>query len=336
MSSAGSPSCLIVGGGISGLLAGTLLQDAGFSVQILDKGRGIGGRLATRRVESPSGYAVFDYGAQYFTAQTLEFKSIVNTWLKQQVIQQWSRGFAVEKGKVKGTELAQYRGRVSNRHIAKHLAESLPVHTATRVTRLDYRDDNWQVFTETGAQFNSDILLLTPPVPQILDLLVHSSIILNSTDQNKLQSVHYESCFALLAVLESESTVPDPGGVWLPEPLSWIADNSKKGISPDAYALTIHAGPQYSHERFDADEEVIIQEMLDAAQPFSGSSIISTQLHRWRFAKPVLTFGEPFLFTETPGPLFMAGDSFEGTRVEGAAISGIRAAEAVIEKHKND
>ena len=43
-------SCLIIGGGISGLVAGTLLQSQGIKVTILDQGRGIGGRLATRRI----------------------------------------------------------------------------------------------------------------------------------------------------------------------------------------------------------------------------------------------------------------------------------------------
>ena len=53
--------CLIVGAGIAGLVAARSLQSRGFSVLVLDKGRGVGGRLATRNFEGGR----FDYGAQF-------------------------------------------------------------------------------------------------------------------------------------------------------------------------------------------------------------------------------------------------------------------------------
>ena len=52
----------VVGAGMAGLSAARALVDAGRSVVVFDKGRGIGGRMATRRL----GAAVFDHGAQYF------------------------------------------------------------------------------------------------------------------------------------------------------------------------------------------------------------------------------------------------------------------------------
>lgn len=71
--------CLIIGGGMAGLTAATLLQQQDIEVTILDKGRGIGGRLATRRVEDPgAGLGVFDYGAQYCTAQTPLFQEFIH------------------------------------------------------------------------------------------------------------------------------------------------------------------------------------------------------------------------------------------------------------------
>ena len=55
----------IIGSGLSGLTLANHLKDE-FDVTVFEKSRGVGGRLATRRVDT---YA-FDHGAQYFTART--------------------------------------------------------------------------------------------------------------------------------------------------------------------------------------------------------------------------------------------------------------------------
>ena len=58
-------AAVIIGSGSAGLACARTLAAAGLGPVVLDKGRGIGGRLATRRV----GAMQFDHGAQYVTAQ---------------------------------------------------------------------------------------------------------------------------------------------------------------------------------------------------------------------------------------------------------------------------
>ena len=43
-------TCIIIGGGISGLIAATILQRQGIAVTVLDKGRGIGENLQGARL----------------------------------------------------------------------------------------------------------------------------------------------------------------------------------------------------------------------------------------------------------------------------------------------
>ena len=57
-----NPDVLIIGGGLAGLTAATILTEKGKIAIVLDKGRGPGGRMSTRRM----GEARCDHGAQFF------------------------------------------------------------------------------------------------------------------------------------------------------------------------------------------------------------------------------------------------------------------------------
>ena len=72
---------VVVGAGISGLLAARRLSEAGHDVVVFDKGRSSGGRCATRRV----GDSTFDHGAQFFTVRSDEFASLVHEWLSEDI-----------------------------------------------------------------------------------------------------------------------------------------------------------------------------------------------------------------------------------------------------------
>jgi predicted NAD/FAD-dependent oxidoreductase len=54
----------IVGAGIAGLACAQGLVRHGHDVVLFDKGRGPGGRMSTRRMETPRGLAHIDHGAQ--------------------------------------------------------------------------------------------------------------------------------------------------------------------------------------------------------------------------------------------------------------------------------
>ena len=79
----------IVGAGIAGLSCAERLQAAGHAVRVFDKGRGAGGRMATRRVALPSGDVAFDHGAQYFTARDPHFATMVAEWHASGVVAPW-------------------------------------------------------------------------------------------------------------------------------------------------------------------------------------------------------------------------------------------------------
>ena len=79
----------IVGAGMAGLSCATRLAALGHDVALFDKGRGPGGRMATRRVEADGTMLRFDHGAQYFTARDPRFVEQVARWEREGVVARW-------------------------------------------------------------------------------------------------------------------------------------------------------------------------------------------------------------------------------------------------------
>jgi len=331
-------SCLVVGAGISGLLAATELTRSGWSVTVLDKGRGVGGRMATRRLEadgSPTG--TFDHGAQFFTVRGERFGGLLERWLGEGVVEEWSRGFADANGRRNEDGHPRYRCARGMTGLCKHLAgtEGLDVRTGERVVKVNGSEGGWEVACESGLTAEADALLVTAPAPQALALVASGGYEPSGEVREALGRVSYDPCLALMVLLtEGPDVVPEPGGVQIKgEPLDWISDNRRKGIS-EAPALTVHAGPRWSSEHYDSSEEEITDKLLLFASERLGhdlkSRLIATSLQRWRYSWVTQAHPEPCLVGSEDPPLVFCGDGFGSPKVEGATISGLAAADRLL------
>lgn len=324
--------CLVVGAGITGLLAARRLQQEGMEVVVLDKGRRPGGRLATRTLRHETlGDGLCDHGAQFFTVRSPAFRDVVDEWIEEGVVQEWCRGFANQvTGKDK--EYPRYRGRDGMKSIPLHLTKELDVRTSVRVRSLWLEGEHWQLRTEDGGGWSASAVLLTPPLPQSLALLDAGNVTLPSPARQQLDCVKYAPCIAVLALLDSPSSLPEPGGMRLTDgPLAWLADNRKKGISPLQTALTLHATAEFSEAHWGDSDERVCEELLGAARRWIPEPPAQTYVHRWRYSKPCSTFSDPIFAPDFSSPLLLAGDAFGGPRVEGAAVSGFAAANQLLQ-----
>ena len=320
----GVSDCLIVGAGMAGLSAARTLADHGVQTVVLDKGRGVGGRMATRRFEG----GVFDHGAQFFTVRDPVFERNVLNWADAGVVTRWSLGFPGAEPNEDMDHHTRFRGTRGMTHVPKHLSENIEVHLQVKVDRIARSAEGWEVFAGPGESWKAKSLLLTMPVPQVVDLLAASDLL---TDQlrEQLGPVTYYPCIALLAILEGPSGLRDPGAIKLNDttaPLAWIADNLMKGISPNAHAVTIHAQPDFSAEHYDWADEKLAPVMAAAAEPYLASPIKNQILRRWKFSLPQSNSNSPMIPVPGDAPLVIAGDGLGGPRVEGAALSGYAAA----------
>ena len=326
MSAERANSCVIVGAGMSGLVAANRLQEAGWRVTVLDKGRGVGGRMATRRFDGAS----FDHGAQFFTARSDEFKAMVEDWQGAGAAREWSRGFADAEGNPNEDGHPRFRGTEGMTSVPKYLAEGLDVRTGEKVVSVEDDGGTWRLKTESGTEATGDALIVTAPVPQALEIVGSGGYELPSAAREQLERVTYDPCLALMALLDGPSGIPEPGGVQIKgEPLDWIADNMLKGIS-EAPAVTIHGGPQWSRQHYEDDEAEVTAALLGFAGDMVGSNVVSTQLARWRYSWVSESHPEPYLLAQNSPALVFCGDSFAQPKVEGATLSGLAAAGALL------
>jgi predicted NAD/FAD-dependent oxidoreductase len=317
-------SVCIVGAGICGLVAARSLREAGREVIVLDKSRGVGGRMATRRV----GDAVIDHGAQFVTAHDPEFGRLLREWVTDGVAREWTRGLSFPHG-LNGNGSAAYRGEAGMTSMPKQLAERLDVRVSSRVLGIRRADRGYLVETEAGDLPGVDVLVLTAPVPQSLEMLRAGDIPIGTESLEVLASIGYDPCLTLLVVLDGPSRIPSPGALKLEgEPITFLADNRQKGISPEEHSVTIHAGSAFSRAHLDDDDDEIAEALLVAAREHLGSNVKSRSVHRWRYGVPVLRHSRPFhqLVGER---IFFAGDAFGGPNVEGAALSGMAVADHI-------
>lgn len=315
-----TPLVVVVGAGVAGLLAARDLAHAGAAVIVVDKGRGVGGRMATRRI----GDAVFDHGAQFLTARTTAFQSEVAAWVTAGPATPWFSGVLGADGVIEPDDPLRHRGVPAMTGIAKHLAVGLDVRVSVRVESVRLTDRRWRVEIADGEDIGADAIVLTAPAPQTLSLLDGVSI--DPHDRERLEQIAYDPCIAVLAVLDQSPAIAWPGARRPSAgPVAWYADNQAKGLSA-VPALTVHAGPDTSRALWEADDETVTATLFDGLD-LAGAHVREAHVHRWRYAKPVTSLPEPCLLLRGTAPAVVAGDGFgTGGRIETAALSGLAAA----------
>ena len=289
-------------------------------MQIVDKGKNFGGRMATRR---PLPLA-FDHGAQFFTVRSAEFRREVDQWLAEGWAAAWFGSPGHER----------YRSTNGMNGLAARLAEGHEITLGVTVRGISpSAGGGWAVLSEgSNEPIYADALIATAPVPQTVAIL---GGLLTPEMHAELRQVTYDPCLALLVTLARPSSVPEPGYLRLDHNpagcLAVISDNTKKGISVGPAAVTLHSTGDFARTHWESLPEAAAAAMLEAAQSYLDEPAASWQLHRWRYSQPVSTYPSACLAVQNGiAPLVLAGDAFGGPRVEGAYLSGLAAARSIL------
>lgn len=306
---------IIIGSGMTGITCAHALADARLPVRVIDKGRGIGGRMATRRVAMPTGDLTFDHGAQYLRPRDPAFAKA----LKQAGARTWPDG----------PDEGRYVGVPGMASVPRAMAEGVSITHQAEVTALAWRDGSWHI-TSTAGDFSAKRVVLTIPAPQVAGLLGHSHPFVPD-----LAQVIMDPCLTLMAAFPGDSPRPFASRVDPMHHLPWIAQNSSKpGRSDVAVTWVAQADVAFSRLNIENSAENTAARMLPMLANVVGvdpGSALHARAHRWRYAQASRTLGQAFLRSDDQ-TLYAGGDWCLGPRAEDAWQSGRAMAKDIL-KH---
>jgi copper homeostasis protein len=347
-----TPKVAVIGAGLAGLTAAHRLLSRGVEVTVIDKGRRGGGRMCTRGEVLPDGRtARFDLGPPVLCAR-LSHERLVGVPASRRVepLADSLPGEALfverEVGRIGAadeppgdepiTGLTATGGmrELPFRLLSAH-GDSLAFHDHTLVERLERSADGWRIHTRSlrddlARVITATGLILTPPVPQTLELLERSNVGMPDEIRDTLRRIRYSRCVALYGVFSGAGAL-QPGGVWFGDgPFEWIADNHAKGVSTVPFSITALTSDDWASARWDAPDAKMLEELLPRLIAWVGAPVgpRCVWLQRWKWAKP-LTPTRPPCMVGRDLTLVLAGDGFAATEsepVDAAVASGEAAA----------
>lgn len=322
---------IVIGAGVAGLAAARILMESGIDVLVVDKGRDVGGRVATRRI----GNGLIDHGAQFFTIHDETFRQQVEQWLNDGIVFEWTQGFnrsSLHLPEQQG--MVHYAVRGGMNALARHIAEPLlKVRTGVQIITVTEDDDGWILQDSQGQFYICKSLIMAIPAPQALNLLDAGSTYLYEDDFEALAKITYSECLCGLFWVEGRVTLPDPGAVYRTNSnIIWIVDNHRKGLTKHETLITVQASQQYSRQMWNGPDDRLLNALKTELSIYmdSNATIREAQLKRWRYARPLVSHPEPHLYAQTTLPLIFAGDGFGEGRIEGAYLSGVSAGKRLV------
>jgi renalase len=330
----------IIGAGLAGITCGQYLQQQGQNIVFLEKSRGLGGRMATRRLHN----TIADHGAKFLTSQGIHTQELITTLMAKGVVTPW-------QGRADC-----YVAPLGMSAIAKNLATGLDIRLNHKVDKINSTDQGWSIFfaatdLDHPTPIAAKALILAIPAPQALDLLLP----LGSLDENPLDSsyltqlagVEYDACITVMAGYEPEfqQTLDIQNPTWqaatFPEDstLAWVGiDSSKRSQSPQPIVV-LHSTPDFAAQHLESvDLNSLGQELLNIASTHLLPELNSPQwfqVHRWRYAQPKTFLYIPCFPAPTTSPLVCCGDWCQdssldvstGSFIENSLASGLAAAQ---------
>ncbi|MEG4208550.1 FAD-dependent oxidoreductase [Microcoleus sp. S13_B4] len=332
----------VIGAGMAGLSCAQRLRQAGYSVAVVEKSRGAGGRVATRRVQGSRA----DHGARYLEPQGDAVQGLIEALVDRHILKLWTDTvWEFRQGKLSPIPSSCYVAPAGMNAVGKYLAEGLEIWFGRRVQVISTTDNQmWNLSLEvtddnlqTPQELIAKAVVVAIPAPQAL-MFLNSEIGFKPDFLEKLRSVEYDPCITVMAGYSAtkqkdlSNLNPQWKSVSFPDhaDLAWVGLDSSKRLDPQQPVFVIHSSANLAERHLESvDLPTVGQELIARTSEYLIPWLKQPewlQVHRWRYA----FCRNPLPVSCLPAggnlPLVCAGDLCGEGQIEGALRSGLAAA----------
>ena len=314
---------IIIGAGLSGLNTAKKIKDLALgSALVLEKSRGVGGRMATRRTMETR----FDHGAQFYRLKA-DIRNLHQFWSQESINQHW---FVSSKGD-------HWCAGAGMTALSKAISHNLEIGLDKEIQSIHFENNLWKLVSKNDEEWYCRNLIISAPLPQTIKLLeeVASKDLLDRDAFTEIKKINYTKALIGLVTLHEDIEVDSSGYVEFQSGEFFsIADQKKKGVSLIP-ALTLTMSPEFSDEEFDYADDVILNKILKLfLNNYPNAKIKAAELKKWRYCQP--TSQSKKLFLEIAKNLYLIGDAFGGSSLLGAVRSSDALCNSLLDKAKKN
>ncbi|MFO0122858.1 MAG: NAD(P)/FAD-dependent oxidoreductase [Inhella sp.] len=329
----------IVGAGMAGARCGARLREAGMAVWVVDKARGPGGRLATRRArfvdaQGEERAVAWDHGCPGIEAQDARLQAWLHTQAALGRATLWQPQPGPNEGPATAPPPARWRGTASQPSLCHALLEGAATQWQTTVQALRRDGAAWWLDTNGTSLGPFSAVVLALPPAQAAPLLAPHRL-----DWARAAAlVPMQPCWTWMGVSQAQAAWGD-GDWWAPAdgPLELVVRQTHRLDGPSAQGLdawVAHARPGWSREQLESPPEAVAEALQAAVARVLGHPVVwqHSLVHRWRYAQPVLPPAERWggARWDAHARLGQCGDFLAGHGVDAAWRSGEAVAERIV------
>ncbi|MEV6302951.1 FAD-dependent oxidoreductase [Actinoplanes sp. NPDC051861] len=292
---------VVVGAGIAGLSCARALAGAGARVRVVERGRVVGGRLASKRYNG----RYTDIGAAYLVADDPGFAALVESWRARGIARPWTDTLRVYPGGAAVAGPTRWAAPGGLRSLAADLAGGLDVRLSTELDAIPQ---------------DADAVVLAMPGPQALRLSPPPAVAAAARAQT------WRPVIAAVLTYPAREWGDLRGAFVNDHPtLATVCDDGDRR-GDGAPVLVAHSTAALAAEHLDRPEAAgpVLAGAVGDLLGLSAEPEIA--VHRWTFAQP-----EPSESTHAvDGRVWLCGDAFGRPRVQTAWLSGRAVARALL------
>ena len=287
-----------MGAGVSGLMVGRNLSalQAVDCVDIFEKSRGVGGRMATRRYDT----LMFDHGAPFFTARSKAFQRWLLPLINEGVITAWQPKLITLSPNKKPFKRQWYEphyvGVGGNNRLGKYVAGGQHIVLNSTIRSCNKVDNHWFLIDENNNQYGPYDWLITAIPPAQVAALCETCV--NGPQlPSFIRETQMTSCFSLMLGYEHALPVNWQWAKVNDSCIASIALEYAKSEAVNGFAVVIKStevwAQKHKHAELSWVQAHLLQEfnaLLAGAGSVRGVSqllpkVVYSDCHRWLYSQ---------------------------------------------------